>query len=313
MINVTPLTDCTPLLDNPDALRKRWEEEGVLFFRGLIDPELMGWAREKFRSALAAEGLIDLTNETPIWTGEAPKTRRPCDAIGTTVWHEIMKQPKLNQAVRGAFGSEPVWIPIVAHRSFLPTGPVAEGTDIFHARHQDGFTNEGVEFAICWMPIMDIDMNSGNFAVAPGTHARGLLHEPGQSVIDPKLIDDDTWRAAEYRVGDVVMFNFFTAHAPLPNPSNLIRMSIDLRVIPGSAPQPIVGTVEAVDGTHVSIHTDSDEHVVVHVNDNTLIRDMHPYPRFPTSEVQKIAFPGARVLAMIGNDGNATVLRRNFY
>jgi hypothetical protein len=315
MIRVTPLSDSSSLIGDAPALRRRWDEDGVLFLRGVMDPELIGWAREKYRDALAAEGLIDPAVETPLWTGEPPKTRRPCDALGTSVWHDVVKQPELNAILRDVFDGEPVWIPIAAHRSGMPTGPVREGEDIFSGRHQDGFYNEGMQFAICWMPIRDVDMNSGSFAVAPGTHRRGVLHSETRDdyAIPPGTIADDAWRSADFRVGDVLIFNYLTAHATLPNPSNEIRMSLDVRAVPSWAPQPVVGTVGAVQNTDVTIRTDSGEDVTVHVTDETFIRDMNPRPRMPTSDLTRIAFPGARVMAMAGPDRRATVMRRNFY
>lgn len=314
MLKVTELKDSTTLIGNPEALRKVWEEEGVLFLRGVMDPELIGWAREHFREALANEKLIDPEIEEPFWTGSVPLTRRPCDAIGTTVWHEIVKFPLLNSIVRDLFEAEPTWIPIVGHRSSMPTGPIAPAQDIFAGRHQDGYFNEGIQFLICWMPIRDTDLNSGSFAVAPGTHRRGNLHQEAlQHKLPPEAISDDAWRSAHFRVGDVLIFNYFTAHSTLPNPSNQIRMSLDVRAVPAWAPQPVVGVVDTVDGTDVTILTEEGERVTVAVSDSTYIRDMDPRPRVPTSELQRIAYPGARVMAMASEDRKATVLRRNFY
>ena len=45
----------------------------------------------------------------------------------------------------------------------------------------------------------------------------------------------------------------------------------------------------------------------------TLIRDMNPWPRIPLSEMAKIAYPGASVMAMAREDHTVTVLRRNYY
>lgn len=314
MINIEPLKDSTPLIGNGPGLRERWEEDGVLFLHDVMNPELIAWAREKYRAALAAEELIDITNEVPVWTGAEPKTRRPCDALGTEVWHEIVKQPELNDIMRSIFEADPVWIPIAAHRSGMPTGPVEEEEDIFAGRHQDGFFNEGMMFSICWMPIRDVDMNSGSFAVAPGYHKFGVLHSrQPQYAISPDKIPEEAWRSANFRVGDVLIFNYMTPHATLPNPSNEIRMSLDVRAIPAWAPQPVIGEVDKVDGTDVTIRTEKGELKVVHVNDDTFIRDMNPQPRVPTHELQKIAYPGAHVMAMARKDGTATVIRRNFY
>jgi len=319
MIDVAELTDSTDLIGNSQALRQRYLDDGVVFLRGVIDPELMAWGREKYREALTAEGLINPAIEAPVWTGKKTDTWRPCDAIGTTVWHEVVKQPLLNEIMRDIFADDPVWIPIAAHRSGLPTGPIEEGQDIFAGRHQDGFYNEGMLFTICWMPVRDVAMDRGSFAVAPGTHHRGSLHDtslPGNA-IPREAIAEDAWRSASFRVGDVLIFNYLTAHTALPNPSDEIRMSLDVRAIPASAPQPVIGSVDKVaksaDGTDVTIRTEEEGLVTVHLSEETLIRDMNPWPRIPLGEVEKIAYPGAHVMAMARTDRSVTVLRRNFY
>ncbi len=319
MIDVALLTDSTHLIGDADALRRVYRQDGVVFLRGVIDPELIAWGRGHFRDALAAEGLIDPAVEAPVWTGKKTETWRPCDSIGTTVWHEVVKQPLLNQVMRDIFDEDPVWIPIAAHRSGFPTGPVQEGQDIFAGRHQDGFTNEGMLFTICWMPIRDVDLDHGSFAVAPGTHHRGSLHDVSNEgrTIPRDAIPDSAWRSADFRVGDVLIFNYLTAHTALPNPSNEIRLSLDVRAIPASAPQPVIGAVEDLikhaESADVTIRTKEDDLVTVHVSDKTLIRDMNPWPRIPLAEVEKIAYPGAHVMAMARTDRSVTVLRRNFY
>jgi len=315
MIEVKELTDSTALIGNPAALKQRYDEDGVLFLRGLIDRELLGWAQEKYREALAAEELIDPAVNAPVWTGRKTDTWRPCDAIGTEVWHEVVKQPGLNNVLRAIFEADPVWIPIAAHRSALPTGPLKPDQDIFAGRHQDSFYNEGMLFTICWMPIRDVKVGNGSFAVAPGTHKRGVLHDTSVegNAIPRNAIPDDAWRAADYKVGDVLIFNYGTAHAALPNPSDEIRMSLDVRAIPAWAPQPIIGEVDGVEGREVTIRTGEGDVRTVRLTDDTLIRDMNPWPRIPIAEVEKIAYPGAHVMAMARTDGTTTVLRRNFY
>ena len=315
MISVAQLTDSTSLIGNAEALRRRYEEDGALYLKGVMDPKLIGWAQEQYRGALAAEGLIDLAHEAPVWTGKTTQIWRPCDVLGTKVWHEVIKQPELNAILRDVFDAEPVWIPIAAHRSSLPTGPLKDGQDIFAGRHQDGFYNEGMLFTICWMPIRDVNMDRGSFAVAPGTHKRGSLHDikRDNNAIPPDAIPAEAWRTANFRVGDVLIFNYLTAHTALPNPSDEIRMSLDVRAIPAWAPQPVIGAVEKVEGADVSIRTEDDQLVTVRVTDDTLIRDMNPWPRIPKSELEKIAYPGAHVMAMAREDRTVTVLRRNFY
>jgi hypothetical protein len=86
-----------------------------------------------------------------------------------------------------------------------------------------------------------------------------------------------------------------------------------VRAIPASAPQPVIGAVDKVEGRDVTIRTEEGELVTVHLCEETLIRDMNPWPRIPLAEVEKIAYPGAHVMAMARTDRSVTVLRRNFY
>lgn len=112
----------------------------------------------------------------------------------------------------------------------------------------------------------------------------------------------------------MVIFRDDTPHAALPNLSDRFRLSLDIRVGSSLAAQPVQGTVESVSGTSVTIREDeTNDLVTVTVDDATYIRDMNPHPRVPTHEVERVAYPGARVLAMAGDDRKATVLRRNRY
>lgn len=311
-MKITELRDSTALLNDRDALKERWQEDGVLFLRDVLPKDLLAWAQSKFRKALADEDLIDPAVDDLVWTGNPPKTRRPCDAIGTEVWHEFAKLPLLNDLMRIALDDEPVWIPIVGHRSSLPTGPIVGGQDIFAGRHQDSYFSQGMHYIVCWMPMRDAALDAGSFAVAPGSHLDGNFYDENHKML-VDAVPDDAWRSADFRAGDVLVFDYFTPHSTLPNPSNLIRISLDLRAVAASAPRPVSGSVEAVEEGEVTVRTDEGETVTFRINDDTYIRDMNPTPRVPTAELDRIAFPGARVMATVGNDGVASMLRRNFY
>lgn len=311
-MNIKPLTDSTDLLGDDAALKQRWEEDGVLFLRGVINPKLTAWAESKFREVLASEGLIDPAVDKLIWTGKKPSAFRPCDVLGTEVWHEFVKLPLLNRLMRIAFDDEPQWIPIVGHRSSVPSGPITPDQDLFAARHQDSYFSKGMHYAVCWMPLKDAALDAGSFAVAPRAHNRGNFYDEQHKMLVDAIADDE-WQSADFRAGDLLMFDYYTPHCTLPNPSNQIRISLDIRAIPASAPKPVIGTVEKVDGTHVLIRTDEDEQVKVHVTDETYIRDMLPLPRVPTEELGRIAFPGAHVMTTVRKDGEAVMFRPNSY
>ena len=86
------------------------------------------------------------------------------------------------------------------------------------------------------------------------------------NAIPREAIPEDQWRTANFRVGDVLIFNYLTAHTALPNPSDEFRLSLDVRAIPSWAPQPVIGAVEQVAGDDVTIRTEDDELVTVHAD-----------------------------------------------
>jgi hypothetical protein len=126
-------------------------------------------------------------------------------------------------------------------------------------------------------------------------------------------VPDEDWRSADFRAGDLLIFDFFTPHVTLPNPSQQIRISLDVRAVPASSPLPVTGQVVSVAGTDVTIRTDEGKLVTVRVTEKTYIRDMHPIPRIAIAELDRIAFPGAHVMASVDHTGEAKMFRRNFY
>ncbi|HSV82962.1 MAG TPA: phytanoyl-CoA dioxygenase family protein [Ramlibacter sp.] len=312
---IPDLIDSTGSIGDPQTLRERWDNNGYLFFRGVIDPHVIASARVHFRRALAAEGLIDPAVDAPIWTGAPAKTRRPCDAIGEGVFREVTAQPRLEKLVADVLGDKPVWLPIIAHRSSLPSGRANATDDIFKGRHQDGYFNEGMDIDICWVPMMDISRANGGLAVAAGQHKRGYLHDgatPPRYPIPTDAIPPGTWRTADFRVGDVLLFHRATPHTGLPNQTDVIRMSMDFRFCSESSPKPIMGTVTKLDGAAVRIHTDGKDVDIV-VDDETFIRRMDPFPRLRIDQLKEVAHEGAKVIAMVDKDHKVTVLRPNFY
>lgn len=312
---IPELEESNALIGDPVAMRARWDRDGYLFFRDIIDHDLVARGRVEFRKALAAEDLIDPSKDEILWTGNEPKSRRPCDAIGTVVWKDIAAQPRLQSLLRDLMNEQPVWVPIVAHRSSLPNGIASDEQDLFVGRHQDGFSNEGIQFIISWIPMMDISRENGGLAVAQGMHKRGFMHDfgvPPRYPIPADAIPSEKWRTADFRIGDVLVFGYATPHCGLPNQTDLVRISIDVRAIPASAPKPLVGTVKQVEGLVVRISSDEGD-VDVTVSDETYIRHMNPHPRVPTDQVGLVAYEGARVIAMLDEGNRASVLRPSAY
>lgn len=119
--------------------------------------------------------------------------------------------------------------------------------------HQDvQFYGAGTELmadcmAQVWLPLVDAPVESGCLAVVPGSHNWGLLPNavPGTENVAPSTAErqDMIYRANGERVasasaqvrelpmrlGDFVMFHPLLLHTGLPNRSNAVRWSMDVR------------------------------------------------------------------------------------
>lgn len=306
------LLDSTPLLENPERLQQRWNDDGVLYFRGVVDPEAIAAVRENYLARLKEVGVVDENAIDPIWNGINKIDGKAVRKIDDEVWQALVTHPSFDRVIRTFLGETPAWVPIVVHRASPPLGET-KIADIYHARHQDGVFNLGVEFITCWVPLMDIDDTVGGLAVVPGSHKRSFYdygdNLPGRAEPIPAgKIADALWRRPDYRVGDILMFHGMTAHAGLPNSSDRFRLSIDVRYVPGSDPKPIVGTVNHFDGSIVDMTTESGEGLRVGVDDSTMVRGPKG-SRVVGEEMSTVLFQGANVIAMPDAKGHAKLVR----
>ena len=93
-----------------------------------------------------------------------------------------------------------------------------------------------------WIAVSEATRENGCLLVAPGSHKRGLVkhcRDPRSSysrqAIPDRLVGDRRV-ALEMDPGDVLFMDKLTMHASLPNLSEDIRWSVDLRYQPGGEP-----------------------------------------------------------------------------
>jgi hypothetical protein len=88
---------------------------------------------------------------------------------------------------------------------------------------------------------------TGGLAVAEGLHHNNYYHDKTQPLpypIPPGAIPDEAWRTADYRLGDVVLFDRFLPHSGQRNRSEKnFRVSFDVRCILPGDPVPLFGTM----------------------------------------------------------------------
>lgn len=306
--NIPELTDSSDIAADPKKLKQRFDKDGYIFVRNMLDEELIEWARTQYCEKLAEDDLVEPGDTSAKWTGAQKRREEPCDTLGTTVWSEIVAQESLNYLSKAVLQEDLVWIPIIRHRCSLPSGPELAGEDIFFNRHQDSYFNEGLDFAICWLPMMDIPRRRGGLTIAAGLHQSGDFHEPTPPFPIPEgRIPENSWRTADYRPGDILIFHKAIPHAGLRNQSDHIRLSMDLRVIGKSSQQPIVGHVASVGHNALTLVNDDGEHRI-HVDEATFIRDIVS-KRYSADELDKVAAVGAKILAVTNSSNLASLVR----
>ncbi len=102
------------------------------------------------------------------------------------------------------------------------------------------------EVLTVWIPLTDATAEMGCLGVWPRRHRGGVLNHcptPGGLEIVPQLLDDNDFLPLPMRAGSILLMTRYTPHKALPNLSDKVRWSMDLRYQPtgkisGRAPFP---------------------------------------------------------------------------
>lgn len=228
------------------ALRQRADEEGYLFFKGLLPlaavqqvradllgvVERYGW-RQPGQDGTG--GLINLAalNQVP------DEEMRKDIGVSHAAYHDVQKlesfhrlphHPALLALYRGLFEQEVFVHPrhiarmITAHRAMHPT-----------PQHQDFPLVQGSPKTwTCWFPLGDCPRAMGGLTVLRESHRQGYIPiQPasGAGGIAVQLCPgEEVWVEGDFTAGDVLTFPCFTVHKALPSQApDQIRLSIDAR------------------------------------------------------------------------------------
>src|SRR5581483_1806253 len=235
MTNVGELRESS-LAMGAHELTRRFHQDGYLFFRRLVDPELVWSVRRDIAHALAPLGWL-APDSDPVDAEPGDLIRREGDANwwdGYTAiqslesFHRLAHDPALLAPVRVLAGDDVLVHPRKIARvtypgSAFPTPP-----------HQDyPLIQGGADVFTLWMPFGDCSQELGSLRLVEGSHRDGL-REPvlaegvgGVGVVVPE--DETRWRTADFECGDAVIFLSLTIHCAPANASDRVRLSGDYR------------------------------------------------------------------------------------
>ena len=249
------LVDSTALLSDPQALRARADEDGYLFFRGLLPTEPVLELRRRILDVLAARGWLKESADplAAIADVERCAADSPTDSaffgigIGSAAYddvqrlrefHELPHHPALINLYRTLFnGRDVLPHPRNIARVNVP-GLTTVGTTPPHQDyvHVQGTTNTWT----AWVPLGDCPRELGALSVLKGSHKEGVL--PSKSrlgvVLEASVCESHyAWAETDFRCGDVLTFDSRTVHRALPHQAtDEIRLSCDYRFQPVDEP-----------------------------------------------------------------------------
>lgn len=239
-------TDSSSIAGDPGAMKKRLDEEGYLFFRGLLPDEPVLQVRRQVIDIISARGW--LAPDSDSLTGIAgPQARRedhhdPDWLDAYTViqalqsFHELGHHPVLTSLMASLLGD-----PLLVHPRKMLRVMLPELVDDTTPVHQDYRVVQGtVDVLTAWLPLGDCPLSLGGVKILDGSTRIGLVPIKvaggvfGQEIeISP---EHPAWVGTDYRAGDVLVFHSLTIHSGMPNRTPHIRLSADYRYQVASDP-----------------------------------------------------------------------------
>lgn len=246
-----------------DEVRRRLEEDGYLFLRGMTDRETVLEARTEALSRLAESGTVD--ERFPLIDGVANPEKKSRLAPEAAKENAALQRVLYTGPVISFF--EALWSEPVRHFDYTWFRAISPGRGTYP--HCDiVYMGRGTHrLMTMWTPLGDVTIDIGGLIILEGSHLKGdRIRRYLERDVDTFCSNrkdassyasgEKTWNGAlslnpvtlrnflggrwltarEYRMGDVVIFPMNTVHGSLDNQSDRIRLSSDSRYQPAGEP-----------------------------------------------------------------------------
>lgn len=235
------------LLSDADALRARMADEGYLFFRQLIDPEIVLRARQEILLKYATVGEIDAISHPLMEAIQSEQTfvdkvnlRAFTESVRTGLAYErVVLGPEVMGYLETLLGGDVRAYDFRWPRFVRP----GEGCGF----HYDGpYMNRGTDRVFTtWIPLGRVHRHEGALIVLEDSHtSERLLNSYAKQdadkekiswlSTDPVRLQDGLggrWLTADFEPGDVLSFGMHMLHGALDNrsPTGRCRLTSDTR------------------------------------------------------------------------------------
>ncbi len=251
---VGELADSSSFINNPEALRAGFQDNGYLLLRRAIEPALALSARAEVLARLAAVGEIDLPGETFSGTSHRPTGEQDAGKFLRSVCdgrqlRAATGNPRLSEIISAIFGEAARGHDYIFLRVAIP----GRGT----ATHCDYpfFTRATERVLTCWLSLSDLTFEQGAPYIVEGSHRwadhltrmRGFDLQRANGARRATLADDIVQFAeahgarlltTRFGAGDILLFSMYLIHGAFDNraPTMPVRVSCDVRWQPISEP-----------------------------------------------------------------------------
>lgn len=258
-------TDSTDIADNGPALRERMSIDGYLFVRQLVPASVLTDLRRRCLAIIAEAGWLKTATPIDAAITEPSAACADPDARSVAVLERLYRLESLH-----ALNRHPALIGffeglcdavVLAHPLVIPRNIFPDRDEFTTPSHQDFPHIQGTpETYTAWIPLGDCPIEHGGLTIAAGSHKAGVRDFRVSSGAGAMEVEDPlegTWVSGDFAVGDVLIFHSMTVHRALPNRSDRLRQSIDMRYQRASDPvtelslSPYAGT-----GTWDAIYAD---------------------------------------------------------
>lgn len=229
--------DSSDLVADGASLTERMRRDGYLFLPGLLPRDDVaavqrqigeiardaGWLR---RDRPVEDAVADLSGFCVDPDPTYLRTLRRINCLED--YHALKHHPDLIDVLERMLGGAILPHPRVLMRNIFP-----RHEQYTTKAHQDFPNVQGTpEVYTAWIPLIDCPINVGPLQIAAGSHTNGVYDfdiAGGAGGIEIKDPLAGRWVSADFAVGDVLLFHSMTVHKGLPNRSDKLRMSMDVR------------------------------------------------------------------------------------
>jgi len=234
---VNRFVDSTELMADSAALAERMRRDGYLFLRGILPRSDVAEVQREVGEVARADGW--LKSDRPVAEAAADLSGfcvDPDPSYLTTLrrinrlegYHALKHHPRLIGLFERMLGGAILPHPRVLMRNIFPARE-----EYTTKAHQDFPNVQGsTEVFTAWIPLIDCPIETGPLQVAAGSHTEGVFDfhiGAGAGGIEIKDPLEGRWVSGPFSVGDVLIFHSMTVHKGVPNRSDRLRMSMDVR------------------------------------------------------------------------------------